>query len=78
VKFKYKIKGELIMYYAFKNVGKIILNCNWSEGRQFKSQMRWVFLIYLILPAALWPRVNSASNKNEYQESSWGKKVAGV
>jgi hypothetical protein len=30
------------------------------------------FPIYLILPAALWPWVDSASNKNEYQESSWG------
>jgi hypothetical protein len=28
-------------------------------------------LPYLILPAALWPGVDSASNRNEYQESSW-------
>jgi hypothetical protein len=27
------------------------------------------FLIYLILPAALGPGVDSASNRNEYQES---------
>jgi hypothetical protein len=33
------------------------------------------FLIYLILPAALWPWVDWASNRNEYQESSWGVKV---
>jgi hypothetical protein len=25
----------------------------------------------LTLPAALWPWVDSASNRNEYQESSW-------
>jgi hypothetical protein len=30
------------------------------------------FSIYLILPAALCPWVDSASNRNEYQESSWG------
>jgi hypothetical protein len=32
------------------------------------------FSIYLILSAALWPWVNSASNRNEHQESSWGIK----
>jgi hypothetical protein len=32
------------------------------------------FSIHLILPAALWPWVDSASNRNEYEESSWGVK----
>jgi hypothetical protein len=32
---------------------------------------RWIFSIDLILPAAL-PGVDSASNSNEYQETSWG------
>jgi hypothetical protein len=33
------------------------------------------FSVYLILPTALWPwSWHSASNKNEYQESSWGVK----
>jgi hypothetical protein len=32
------------------------------------------FSIYLILPAALWPGVDSASNRNEYQEFFWGCK----
>jgi hypothetical protein len=42
-----------------------------------RSQVRYLtvsleFLIYVILPAALWPWVNSASNKDEYRETSWG------
>jgi hypothetical protein len=32
------------------------------------------FSIYPILPASLWPWVDSASNRNEYQESSWNAK----
>jgi hypothetical protein len=32
------------------------------------------FSIVLILPAALGPGVDSASNRNEYRESSWGKR----
>jgi hypothetical protein len=32
--------------------------------------MRWIFSIDLIFPAG----VDSASNRNEYQESSWGVK----
>jgi hypothetical protein len=32
------------------------------------------FSIYLILPAALWPGVDSASKRKEYQESSLGVK----
>jgi hypothetical protein len=35
------------------------------------------FSIDLILPAALRPGFDSASNINEYQESSWGKRAAG-
>jgi hypothetical protein len=36
------------------------------------------FLVDLILPVALRPCVDSASNRNEYQESSWGaEKVVG-
>jgi hypothetical protein len=33
------------------------------------------FPIDLILADALWPEADSTSNRNEYQESSWGVKV---
>jgi hypothetical protein len=36
------------------------------------------FSIDLILPAALGPRVDSASNRNEHQEYSWGYRAAGA
>jgi len=32
------------------------------------------FFIDIILPAALWPRVNSTSNRNEYQKCFLGAK----
>jgi len=35
-------------------------------------------LIDVILPAALWPGVDSASNSNEYQEYFLGVKAAGA
>jgi hypothetical protein len=46
-----------------------------QAGRsQDRVSMRWIFSIYLILPGTLWPWGHSASNRNEYQESSWGVK----
>jgi len=36
------------------------------------------FFIYLILPAKLWPLVDSASNRNEYQEYFMEVKAAGA
>jgi hypothetical protein len=43
--------------------------CYKPEGRGFQTQWgKWIFSIYLILPAALGSGVYSASNRNEYQK----------
>jgi hypothetical protein len=48
---------------------------NKSEGRGFETGWgEWIFLTYLILPAALGPGVYSASNRNEQQKQ---KNVSG-
>jgi hypothetical protein len=44
-----------------------------QAGRsRVRVMMRSIFFFFL--PAALWPGVDSVSNRNEYQESSWGLK----
>jgi hypothetical protein len=53
-----------------------------TERSRVQFQMRWFFLIYLILPSALCPRVYSACNRNEYQKHknnnvSWRVKCFG-
>jgi hypothetical protein len=41
---------------------------NKSENCGFETRLgKWTFSVYLILPAALYPGVYSASNRNEYQ-----------
>jgi hypothetical protein len=42
-----------------------------AESSQVRVPKRCFFSIYLILPAAHGPGVDSAPNKNECQESSW-------
>ena len=37
-----------------------------------------IFHLHKILPIALWPGVDSASNRNEYQEHFLGVKVTGA
>ena len=49
------------------------------EGCGFNS--RWCqrnFFIHIILPATLWPGVDSTSNRNEYQDYFLGVKAAGT
>ena len=50
------------------------------EGRVFNSRWcQWIFFIDIILPAALYdPGVDSASNRNEYQECFLVVKAAGA
>jgi hypothetical protein len=46
-----------------------------QAGRsRIRVLMRWIFLIYLSFQPHYGPRFDSASNRNEYQESSWGVK----
>jgi hypothetical protein len=45
-----------------------------SGSIRVRFPMRLLDSIYLILPAALGSGVDSASNRNEYQKSSWGVK----
>jgi hypothetical protein len=47
--------------------------CYKSEGRRSLE-----FFIDIILPIALWPWFDSASNRNEYQEHFLGVKAAGA
>jgi hypothetical protein len=49
------------------------------EGRGFDSRWcNWKFFIDKLPPAALWPWVDSAINRNEYQEYFLGVKAAGA
>jgi hypothetical protein len=45
-----------------------------SKDEEEALKCSFDFSIDLILPAALWPGVDSAYNRNEYQESSLGVK----
>jgi hypothetical protein len=47
----HEINTETFLSWIFFS----LYNDNKQEVRRFESRMRWIFLIYLILPAALWP-----------------------
>ena len=49
------------------------------EGRGFDYRWsRWIFIIEITLPAALYPWGDSPNNKNEYQECFLGVRAAGA
>jgi hypothetical protein len=59
------------MLWSCGAFGSIVVKalCYKQGGRRFQTQLgKLMFLIYLILPAALGPRVYLASNRNEYQK----------
>jgi hypothetical protein len=64
------------MFIAVTFGPRTVLQCTKLQAGRSRDRvpMRWIFLIYLILPAALGPGVDSASNRNEYQESFLKKK----
>jgi hypothetical protein len=57
--------------------GCIALSCRrnngkWTGGRRFESPWgQWIFFKWPILPAALSPAVDSASNRNDYEVKSY-------
>jgi hypothetical protein len=72
---KYYLKSLLSYTGARDSIAVKALSYK-PEGRGITSRWGGFFLIYLILPAALGPGVDSASNRNEHQESlkneTWG------
>jgi hypothetical protein len=61
----YELGGSILCWGTMLQAGRLRV---WFPTRSLD------FSIYLILSAALWAWVDSASNRNEYQESSWGIK----
>ena len=51
-----------------------ILHIPLGVGQSARVRFPMEFFIDIILPAALWPGVDSASNKNEYKEYFLGSK----
>jgi hypothetical protein len=49
------IRARTKMAVPFILLSGVEVKCYKLEGRRFESRMRWIFSIYLILPAELWP-----------------------
>jgi hypothetical protein len=56
-----RVYGSIVAWHTMLQTGM----------SQVRLPMSLDLLIHLILPAALWPCGDSASNRNEYQEDSW-------
>jgi len=70
---------KYIYIYIYRDRGGTLVKvlCYKSEGNRFDpSYCQWIFNLHKILPIALWPGVDSASNKSEYQEHFLGVKAA--
>jgi len=63
-----KAPCELSGQFPSHVVARLVVTLRYKpEGRGFYSRWNY-FFIDIILPAALWPCVDSASNRNKYQE----------
>jgi hypothetical protein len=69
-----------IFFWGGDRSGTVVkVLCYKSGGRWFDSRWcHWNFSIDIILPIAHSPGVDSASNRNEYQEHFLGVKAAGA
>jgi hypothetical protein len=68
---------KTVKIFLFANLIMMLLTTTFTMLQAGRSRVRFPmksldFIVYLILPATLWPWVDSASDRNEYQESSWG------
>jgi hypothetical protein len=71
LRFSYVITQIKTIFFTDMYRARVVVKalCYMSESRGFEIRWgKWYLSIYLILPAAIGPRVYSASNINEYQK----------